>query len=276
MTSFVQCPSCGGRVHSIASRCKHCKADLLQHREEAARVARDEQKGLRQTYKGAAAAPGGRAPTQPSQPNQPPQARAPQIVYAQPTGWARRWPIAVSAVAVVAIVVSLVILLGGNQGEEDGRLPSRSGNTPRMIPDDMNTPQPSGPQGMAPAPADPDPLAPHPFDPPPPKPKSWTTAPDPGMFAVALTETVCAKFEDCGLDDPYASDMCRSLAQGMSTPDVDAKVQSGECRYDRSAASECLRAIDRLSCNFANGGDLSDILGQATGLLDCSTALVCH
>ena len=110
-----------------------------------------------------------------------------------------------------------------------------------------------------------------------PRPKAWTTAPDPGMFAVALTESVCAKFEDCGMRDALAADLCRELAKGMSTPDVDAKVQSGECRYDRGAASACLRAVDRLSCDVgSNNADLSDLMGQAMSLMDCTTALVCH
>lgn len=276
MTSFVPCPACGGPVHPIASRCKHCKADLLAHKEEAARSARAQsQSGLRQTFKGQAPVLGtepGRAATNTPMPA---PASAPQLVYAQPSAWSRRWPIAVSALAVVAIVASLLILLGSKDGDDDGRLPSRSGNSPRMVPDDMQTPQPHG--SNTPRPPD-DPLDPTPFDPPRtgPKPKAWTTAPDAGMFAVALTESVCAKFEDCGMRDPMATDLCRELARGMSTPDVDAKVQSGQCRYDRTAASACLRAVDRLSCDLGSGNvDLADMMSQATGLMECTSALDC-
>jgi hypothetical protein len=40
MTKTISCPLCGGEIHAIAGRCKHCKADLVELRERAARMAR--------------------------------------------------------------------------------------------------------------------------------------------------------------------------------------------------------------------------------------------
>ncbi|MBZ0235260.1 MAG: prepilin peptidase, partial [Deltaproteobacteria bacterium] len=34
------CPACGGQIHPIAGRCKHCKADLTRLRNGAAPAAR--------------------------------------------------------------------------------------------------------------------------------------------------------------------------------------------------------------------------------------------
>jgi hypothetical protein len=40
MTRTTSCPICRGEIHSIAGRCKHCKADLVELRDHAARAAR--------------------------------------------------------------------------------------------------------------------------------------------------------------------------------------------------------------------------------------------
>lgn len=315
MTAFVACPACGGPVHAIAGRCKHCKADLLAWREQATQAARAARMGapapgqvapaqnggaLRQTNKSFPAPVAARRDQTSDQPatggdrpaarHDQPAARhdeptvaagmraaspraltpAPVIVYAQPSPWARRWPIAVSVVAIAAIVVSLVLLL--RDGDEEAKPERiRSGSqSPRNIPDHMPEPNmgaPSPPQGR---------FDPQPFPAPgAPAPQSWKTAPEAGMFPVALTETVCAKLQDCGIRDDFSGVLCRELAKGIADPDLDRKVQSGECHYDRVAADACLSAIGRISCD-ASGSDMSQLLDQATNLLDCSTAFVCR
>jgi hypothetical protein len=303
MTAFVACPACGGPVHAIASRCKHCKADLLAWREQAAKAARAARMGapapgqvvpaqngaaLRQTNKSFPAPVAARRDQTPARQDQPaarpdqtpapagssaPSPRpltAPAVVYAQPTAWARRWPIAVSLVAIAAIVVSLVLLLrDGDQEARPERIRSGS-QSPRNIPDHMPEPNmgaPSPPQGR---------FDPQPFPAPgAPAPRSWNAAPDAGMFPVALTETVCAKLQDCGIRDDFSGVLCRELAKGAADADLDRKVQSGECHYDRVAADACLSAIGRISCD-ASGSDMTQLLDQATNLLDCSTAFVCR
>jgi hypothetical protein len=40
MSKITSCPVCRGEIHAIAGRCKHCKADLVELRERASRLAR--------------------------------------------------------------------------------------------------------------------------------------------------------------------------------------------------------------------------------------------
>lgn len=297
MTAFIPCPACGGPVHPIASRCKHCKADLLTMREQAARAARAERMGapvpgqpaplqngpaLRQTHKASPPPMAARrdqtpaptpAPTTTRAASPRPLTPAPVVVYAQPSAWSRRWPIAVSAVAIAAIAVSLVLLLRDGDGENDGTPERiRSGSqSPRNIPDDMPAPNmggPGQPQGK--------------FDPQPfpggqgaPAPRKWSTAPDASMFVVAMIETGCAKLQDCGIRDAFTGLACQEASKSAADADLDRKVQSGECHYDRVAADACLSAIGRMSCDLS-GGDFDQMLSQATSLLDCSSAFVCR
>ncbi|HUH01099.1 MAG TPA: hypothetical protein VML75_03830 [Kofleriaceae bacterium] len=310
MTAFVPCPACSGPVHAIASRCKHCKADLLAWREQAAQAARAARMGAPVPGQGPGQGPGQVAPAknaaamrqtnksfpapvaarrdhtptrgdapaaQPERTPAPAGTRAPRpltpapvVVYAQPTAWARRWPIAVSAVAIAAIVVSLVLLLRDGDDEAQPERIRSGSQSPRNIPDHMPEPKmgtPGQPQGR---------FDPQPFPAPgAPAPRSWNAAPDAGMFAVALIETVCAKLQDCGIRDDFSGLACRNLAKGAADADLDRKVQSGECHYDKVAADACFSAIGRFSCD-ASGSDVSLLLSQAMSLLDCSTAFVCR
>ena len=73
MTKTISCPLCGGEIHAIAGRCKHCKADLVELRERAARVARAQAMGATvpptPRARPATATPSGsRAATQPPPP----------------------------------------------------------------------------------------------------------------------------------------------------------------------------------------------------------------
>src|SRR5690348_16849967 len=101
----VPCPLCGGLIHPVAGRFKHCKQDLVAHR------------GARP----AAAAPlpailG--APGAPATSREPARAReaAGMVLPVGPTGTAvappraawRSWPVLAIAVATVAIIVAIV------------------------------------------------------------------------------------------------------------------------------------------------------------------------
>jgi hypothetical protein len=291
MTAFVPCPACGGPVHPIASRCKHCKADLLQLRQQAAQAARAARMGapaapamahnpaaMRQTSKASPPPVDARrdatpAPvtTEPRAPSPSRLAPPPVVVYAQPSAWARRWPIAVSVVAVAAIAVSLVLLLRDDGEAEPARFRSGS-QAPHNIPDNMPAPNmngPNSPHGRL----DPQPF-PDPADPGAPG-KKWSSAPEPGMFVVAVTQTVCAKLQDCGMRDDLSSALCDALSSGVGDPSIDAKVQNGECHYDRVAADSCLSAIGRMSCD-AGGGDVTQLIEEGMKLLDCSSTIVCR
>jgi len=291
MTAFVPCPACGGPIHPIAGRCKHCKADLVAHREAEARARRAAQQAMRDTARSAPPPPpasssgrapspapaGGSGPTPaPHRRAQtPPPSLAPQVVYADPSPWSRRWPLLVSAVALVAILVSLFFLLHSSNGEAEPLGHESSSNAPHIVPDRM--PSPNLPQPQMPNIPDPD-LAPQPLDPSGgggPAPRAWHTAPDPGMFSVALVETVCAKLDSCGISDDFSSVLCQEMAKGASNPMLDAKVKSGECTYDRAAATACLQAVSNMSCDMKDADDVAGWLSQASGMVDCAGAFTC-
>lgn len=291
MTPFVQCPACGGAIHPIAGRCKHCKADLVAHREAEARARRAAQQAMRETNRSAAppppAKPNGRAPS-PAPANGSGPARAPaaqrrpqtpppsleqQVVYAEQSAWSRRWPLLVSAVALVAILVSLFFLLRSSNGEAEPLGHETSSNAPHIVPDQM--PSPNMPQPQMPNIPDPD-FAPQPLDPGGGSaPRAWHTAPDPGMFSVALVESVCAKLDSCGISDDFSSVLCKEMAKGASNPMLDAKVKSGECTYDRAAATACLQAVSNMSCDMKDANDVAGWLSQASGMVDCAGAFTC-
>ena len=249
MSKTISCPLCGGEIHAIAGRCKHCKADLVNLRERAARHARAQAIGatvppMPRPFAHTAPPPAPRAPTQPLGPPstvmaaQPPPAayegaggeldhattlvnppgdeprpsaefRVPDYPLSDypvpeyrppessgrhrappPNGapfglgfaggrphrvstWSRRWPLVVSAVALLAIGISIGVLAERwrRQAERGGDSKARQSHVsrqPGMIPDHM--PQPLMPAPPAPRPvpdsrpdtrppADPDPRA---------------------------------------------------------------------------------------------------------------------
>ncbi len=284
MTAFVQCPACGGPVHPVAGRCKHCKADLVAHREAEARARRAAQQAMHETARSAPPPPPGnpRAPSPAPAAAPAPHPRAqtpqpslqPQVVYAEPSAWSRRWPLLVSAVALLAILVSLFFLLHTSSGEAEPLDHQTLTNAPHVVPDQM--PSPTLPQPQMPSVPDPD-FAPQPLDPGgSTAPRAWTTAPDPGTFSVALVETVCAKLTDCGISDDFSSVLCKEMAKGASNPALDAKVKSGECTYDRAAASACLKAVSNMSCDMNDADDVAAWLGQASSMVDCAGAFTCR
>src|SRR4051812_29737799 len=87
----VPCPLCGGLVHPIAGRCKHCKADLTGHQ-----VAR----------------PASAIPLPAVTAVEPARSAAPPAVAIEPraSGW-RSWPGVVIGLAMVAIVVAVVLMV---------------------------------------------------------------------------------------------------------------------------------------------------------------------
>ena len=95
--SRATCPSCGGDVHPIAGRCKHCKADLIgSHRHATAVVA----------LPTIAAASGDPAPILPPRPPDPVS-----LVAAR----SARWPIAVIVVSILATGVALAVMAWPNE-----------------------------------------------------------------------------------------------------------------------------------------------------------------
>lgn len=232
MSKTISCPLCGGEIHAIAGRCKHCKADLVDLRERAARHARAQAMGATvppaprsavytappplpraQTqplgspsgmmaavpppapYEGLGPAepdhaatlvnppgdeprPSGeyRVPDYPVPEYRPPESSRPHhlpLHHGPPNGaapyglgfaggrphrvstWSRRWPLVVSAVALLAIGISIGVLAERwrRQADRGGDSKPRQSNVsrqPGMIPDHM--PQPLMPAPPAPRP----------------------------------------------------------------------------------------------------------------------------
>jgi len=299
---FQVCPVCGGAIHPIAGRCKHCKADLVKLREQAEQAARAARMNapavMPAGYQGAPAprpAPAQRAADKSGGTRAKPDSSAPVALppaYHQlpRSTWSQRWPYAVGAVALLAIGLSIGMLAKGSPGDDEGGLGKRApSSTPHMVPDHMPAPMLPGP---APAPApDPGPQSALPPpgwgspDPPPgwgtPNPTPQFPPPSPGsapaanQFAVALTTTVCAKLSDCGVIDSFSQVLCQQLAQGAEDPEAEDRVRRGECSYNQSAAVACLDTIRGLSCT-AQPADVMDWLDHAGSLAECTTAYVCN
>jgi hypothetical protein len=150
----VPCPLCGGLIHPIAGKCKHCKADLTAYR--AARPAASAPlPALHPAAAAAAAFPAAStgatsstAPTLPVAPAAPAALAGPgapasgpvghalplaaqTVLPPRPTGRAftaqpagstwRSWPVIVIAVAMVAIVAAVVLMLWPGPYGRDGK-----------------------------------------------------------------------------------------------------------------------------------------------------------
>ena len=402
MSKITSCPVCRGEIHAIAGRCKHCKADLVELREHAARIARAQAIGATvPPPRFGLFAHGARPMTAPTQPaphplapphpppgfgqgphatepafQQPPfqQPTLQQPQYQQPTlqqidhdehgpgrepttaeleaaaepylfpqdrqvpvlgpppggtppyglgfagararrasTWSRRWPLVVSAVALLAIGISIGVLAERWRQKRDrptvgAARHSELSRSPVMVPDHMPQPLMPGPQAPrvapdpAPSPAPraddppdstppdstpPDPIPPEPPDStpadPPSNPGSRFSPPpaDPGdstgfrTFSAALTESLCQKLTQCGVLDSTSQSMCRVFAQEMDPDDAAEKVARGECSFNQKAADACLQAVADLSCDVGAGDRMMEWLMARNRVGQCAEAYVC-
>jgi len=295
----VPCPLCGGLIHPVAGRCKHCKEDLTQFRAGRPQAA--------------AALPPLVAPHAPSQPVAvpdpaqlvspwaPPQANGaaapvpvavpparegsqpilPQrptgrsMVAATPTSslW-RSWPMIVIGVAVLAIVTAVVIMVL----PEDTKRPSKKIGTPPPAPERMDL-DPMPPKASQLNPGDPwsqpDPgTQPQPQAPTPPDPAQ----PDPndpndifgglggaGISGSAVMLTVfdkaCNKLKTCpDIDQSMISTVCDQFASMPKPP------PPKNC----PAAQRCFDAIDGMSCSQASS---TSPLTAIYLIKDCTSAM---
>jgi hypothetical protein len=270
MTAFVPCPACGGPVHPIAGRCKHCKTDLNKVRDDYAQAQRAASMGMPRPM--AAPPPAGPgAPTMQSPtlraPTPAPLPQAAQMVYPGGYGttmgsnWSRRWPLLVGGAAVVVIAISLVVLFRGSDSNASTNTTSPSGpsRSPRPIPDDMN--QPQGPLGRnTPIPdlTDPQPpdLKPNPFG-------QRTQPRDVASFATAMIETLCERVDACGVNDPGTKMLCASAPSFGSMLDPGALGGSGGiCTLKTSAVDACISAIENISCDTIRSNDIGALLSN--------------
>jgi len=142
--------------------------------------------------------------------------------------------------------------------------------SPHQVPDDMpSVPIPVPPQpDIAPDPEPPPPVAPPPAPPPP------TNAPSVDLFAAALTQTLCDKFKECGLDGQTTAMICEMLDKAVHD---ELAAKGSQCAYDPEAGQRCLGAIRALQCDAgAANGDMIDWLMAASSLADCTSAYQCE
>lgn len=147
----VPCPLCGGLIHPIAGKCKHCKADLTAYRSSRP-AANAPLPPLHQASSGnghgngnghagppiAHVAPVAVAAAHDVQAVLPPRPTA-RSHTAQPTGatW-RSWPVLVIVLAMVAIVVAVVLMLWPTSSDRL-REPGKHALQPPPAPERMQT-----------------------------------------------------------------------------------------------------------------------------------------
>ena len=233
-----------------------------------------------------------------------PEVPPPQMAEAWPTpyqagppplarsSWSRRWPLMVSAVALLAIGISIGMLAErwrqGQSSAGDGRMKSAS-TSPHQVPDHMPLPLlpgPGAPRQIDPDPGQGSPGAQTPQVPPPGNPGSrFGGGSDPGSggdatafrtFTTSLTESLCKKLSECGVIDSTTQSVCQAFAEEFDPEDAAGKVARGECSFNQRAADACLRAVADLRCDAAGGGDMMDLLKNTNQVGECAQAYVCQ
>ncbi len=284
----MACPACGGQIHPIAGRCKHCKADLARLR-AAAPPGRGAPPAQRPNLValGAAAAPAlpsaGLPPLRGGNGHAAPVVMPPFPSHAPDdaprASWSSRWPLVVALIAVVAIVASIALLVfgGGTKKKHDGAR-RNDGPAPEMMPTDPQAPQimPQAPgggtaphaQGITPDPSTPTPIIPS--IPPPSPPSSGgagpTSAPaDVRSFATQAIDVTCRRLSSCGGSDPMIATYC-TMARDMVPQMDDLEQMCGD--YDRAAAAQCLDAVSRFPCPGGNA-DYAAMAQTLMGLSGC-------
>lgn len=300
----IPCPLCGGLIHPIAGRCKHCKGDLsalrssrpsavatlpaLQQASPAPRAnghANGHTPAPSLVHAVAAAAPNGWAAGSPAaavaldvaQPILPPRPTGRLPTAPARSAW-KSWPVIVIVIAVIAIIVAVVLMLWPPERGGDGLL----GAAPMAAPERMNTnPMPSVP-APTPRPVDPDPDdpwasprggAPAPAPKPPAAPDDvdiddLDPLPSPGPQITGQSRmTVAIAQHTCAR--LVACNITQPAAATMCRQIATLpRTQPPSC----AAATRCLKAIDELECDVMVGNPLGFM--QAP-IEDCMDALSC-
>jgi len=309
----MACPVCGGFIHPVAGRCKHCKTDLVKLRQGFA------------PHAGAGPAAGYAPPAYPPEghsvaavPWPPAELPAPAVAITQgsptptapvvymprsggvsrPSTWSRTWPWLAVIIAIIAIAGSMLLLFLDDRGRRaDARplkkrvaAPERMDTAPLPAPVPPSDPWKGMPSGPDQAPSDPgsDP-APDPRTAPPraaapddplPDPGTGTggalgVAPDAGEFFASLFKIACSRLASCGAMGPPIQTMCEELGSIQPDADLTANINSGQCRYDRDRAARCLRTVAQLPCQ-SQTIDFGQLAKQFTSIQDCATAIQCN
>jgi hypothetical protein len=306
----VPCPLCGGLVHPIAGKCKHCKAELTGY--HSARPAASaplpslhKPAGSNghspQTNGHAAPAPiaAAVATAQEVQPVLPPRPTT-RSHTAEPatSGW-RSWPVLVIVLAMIAIVVAVVLMMwpaaAARAGDSGKRLlpPPAPDRMPRTVPKGSIQPdrQPTVPdrnnKGTAPRATAPDPWAPGAVVPSPPDPAASPDddqADDDLSFTDPLSDPHVARGLRLNRPGTLFATMVVHLCRKMIACGLDDPMVTSQCdRFARAipaptpncpAATRCYQHIDAMAC-----GSQPTTLARVGQLLrqfsDCSDAIRC-
>ncbi len=301
----IPCPLCGGLIHPIAGRCKHCKGDLSATRSARPAAAAS----LPQLAPTAAHATNGHtnghAPSayavkahpanahmavpiamrvdEASQPILPPRPTGRMEATgtaAQPTSW-KSWPMIVIGIAVIAIIAAVILMVwpGGGSTKADAKTLA-----PPPAPERMDTnPLPNnGPSGQIdPWKTNPDPDPPKQPDPPRVDPNDPNDPNDPGGLSAPFRGggTFGSSQNMLGMMGGIMKHACDRLA---TCPNPDPMVRSA-CETSLnmmppgltptcSAAQRCFSKIDQLPCDDI---DPSVTMGMAQGIQDCLDAMRC-
>jgi len=294
----IPCPLCGGLVHPVAGRCKHCKQDLAALRTGRAAAATPLPPLI---HNNGTSGPVANAMPQMITAIAPNPIAIPQAAYNPgPSGtvlpprmtgrsaavrpakssW-KSWPMLVIVLASVAIVVAVVMMVWPPGQTDQGRkmlsqppAPERMETDPLPPPGAGNTngADPWGGHSQADPPkapvtprATPDPLPPKPQAPDPQDPFG-SSDPFAGLTSVsggavfqAVLVHACTKLKSCPNPDDTVTTMCDAFAMFPKAPPP-------KC----DAATRCFDAIDKMDC-ATDLGNMSpgDVVMK---MQDCMTA----
>lgn len=299
----VPCPLCGGLIHPIAGRCKHCKADLSRHQ-----AARPASAMPLPSLLVAPSAPSSGPPPSPYAPGAKSVPYAPSTAAEMPaaartvlpprpsesstnvSSW-RSWPVVVIVLAMAAIIVAVVLMVwpakprdAGTRSRGTEPAPERMQTQPELAPHATTPPQPTmppaardpwaddpGPQGSAAPDPDSDqtsvdPAIPDIDDVPAPTARPQGRRPGPGgqsAVIFSMVSRMCRKLAQCGSLDSSVAGLCAGMGRMGAAPPASCP-----------AAERCLSHIDTLPCGMA-----SDDVGMLTTLMakfqDCADATRC-
>ncbi len=266
----VPCPHCGGLIHPVAGRCKHCKEDLSllrTNRPQAAAVLpalNGRPTPMPVAGNGtsvhlaapAAAVPIAVDPRDGSAPILPQRTTGHSMSAQRPSGsLLRNWPMLVIILAMLAIVTAVVIMVlppgdnnGGSGGKQRQLMPAPAPDRMETMPDKSSQAdpwaQPGAPRNQpnpTPAPR----VTPDPPDPDVDDPDDLYgglgggTGLNGGVF-IAMANQACKKLKTCSAVDQTALDLACDTVANMPVPPVPTSCAS---------AQRCMAAIDNIDCD---------------------------
>lgn len=295
----VPCPLCGGLIHPVAGRCKHCKEDLTSFRSgrpQAAAVlpALNSRPAVAAPVAGHgtsvhAAAPSSYAPPAAALPDAAvpilPQRTTGRHAAAEPRGsLLRNWPVLVIILAVIAIVAAVVIMVLPADRKDNGRrqlmpapAPERMDTMPKggdpWGPQGNNSVTPPGaqpPAGTQPRVTPDPPATPPPNDPlDPDDPLAGIDPNDPNgilpnvptPLLMTMAVRTCQKLASCPNSDQFLRLACDQLATMPQAP----------IPQSCDAAQKCLAAIDNLDCDLTTSQ--ANPMAALQGMQECARVM---